>query len=205
MCLFVRACGYAKLCDKESLVAGVKNLLAWSNQLCTIPAAISTPNFISKLESYSSLFISTAGQFADCGCVGACDNMYLCDNMYPGNNMYPCVKCILVIKRILVITGIFLITYIFFIICILVTTCVLALVYIFVILYILVYLYQSFVGNLSFHLHSLNHIIPKDAAICVLLFIIYILFVHSPVSSKEVTIKFWSKTREIIKEYYVYP
>jgi hypothetical protein len=178
----------------------VKNCLAWCNQLCTIPAAISTPNFISKLESYTSLFFSTEGQFSYCGYVGACDNMYLCDNMYPSNSMYPCVKCIPATKRILVITGIFLITYIPFIKCILVATCVLALVYIFVILYILVYPYQTFVGNISFHLHSLNHFIPKDAAICVLLFIIYILFVHSPFSSKEVTIKFWSKTREIIKK-----
>jgi len=82
------------------------------------------------------------------------------------------------------------------IICIVVITCILVITYIltigciFVILHILVYLYQTFVGNLSFHLYSLNQFIPKDATIYVLLVIIYILFVHSPVASKEVTIKF---------------
>jgi len=118
MCLCVRA-GTQNCVTKRGLLLASK--ICWpevtNSALSLQPFQLLT--LLAKLESYSSLFISTAGQFADCGCVGACDNMYLCDNMYPSNNMYPCVKCILLIKRILVIKGIFLIKYILFIICIL--------------------------------------------------------------------------------------
>jgi hypothetical protein len=54
--------------------------LCWrdSGQRCLFPAAISNPILISKLESYTSLVISTAGQFPDCGRMGACDIMCPC-------------------------------------------------------------------------------------------------------------------------------
>ena len=56
---------------------GVGYKLRWhdGDQLCFIIAVISTPILINKLESYTSLVISSAGQFPDCISTGACDIM----------------------------------------------------------------------------------------------------------------------------------
>ena len=56
---------------------GVGYKLCWhdGDQRCRIITLISTPILIKKLESYTSLVISSAGEFPDCVSTGACDNM----------------------------------------------------------------------------------------------------------------------------------
>jgi len=94
VCVCVSACGYTNVWNRKRLVAASK--LSWpdSDKRCSFPTAISTHIFISKLVSCTSLVISTARQFADCGCEGACDNIYHCDvssdNMCPFNYEYFC-------------------------------------------------------------------------------------------------------------------
>jgi len=93
--------------NRKRLVAASKHCWPDSDKRCSIPTAISTPIFISKLVSCTSLIISTERQFADYGCAGACDNMYHCDNMYL------VIICILLVTCILVIIYIYIYIYIY--------------------------------------------------------------------------------------------